>query len=459
MSKIKKQYVCHECGSISPKWLGQCPDCNAWNTLTEEVMESVKVIAPNARLSGYAGSIGQNKLFKLDHISKEEQPRYLTGLSEFDRVLGGGLVQGSVVLVGGDPGIGKSTILLQTLVHLAQSHAVLYVTGEESPSQIAMRAERLQLKTNLNLLAETSVEKIIQIAEPMNADILVIDSIQTVYTEMLSSVPGNVGQVRESTALLTRFAKRTNTAVFLVGHVTKEGAIAGPRVLEHMVDSVIYFEGEVGSRYRIMRAIKNRFGPVNEIGVFAMTETGVKGVNNPSAIFLSRHEHPVSGSVIMVTREGTRPLLVEIQALVDQCFSNYPRRITLGIEQNRLAMLLAVLHRHAGVQMSDQDVYVNAVGGVKIGETASDLAVLVAAYSSFKNLVLDHDLVIFGEIGLAGEVRPVPNGEERLKEASKHGFKKAIVPKPNVPKNGVEGMKVIAVNSLAEVIDYLKNHH
>ncbi len=451
--KLKKQYICQSCGSIQPKWLGQCPDCGEWNTLIEELAPAKMALAP--RLSGYAGNT-QVTIQALDCIDKMTLPRFSTGMGELDRVLGGGLVQGSVVLLGGDPGIGKSTILLQTMVYLAKHYKVLYVTGEESPAQVALRAERLQLHTDMQLLAETAVERILQQAEPLKIDIMVIDSIQTVFTEQLSSAPGNVGQVRESAALLTRFAKRHQTAIFLVGHVTKEGAIAGPRVLEHMVDTVLYFEGDGSSRYRIMRAYKNRFGPVNEIGVFAMTELGVKGITNPSAIFLSRHDTPVAGSVITVTREGTRPLLVEVQALVDQNYGNYARRITLGVEQNRLTMLLAVLNRHAQVAMHDQDVYVNAVGGVKINETASDLAVIAAAYSSFRNLALPHDLIIFGELGLAGEIRPVQNGDDRLKEAAKHGFKCALIPKANAPKKGIEGMRLLAVGTLYEAIEQIK---
>lgn len=456
MSKTKKQYVCHACGNVTQKWAGQCLECLEWNTIEEAIVE--KSPPTSARLSGYAGTAGSAAIQTLNNIQKEEHQRYDTGLTELNRVLGGGLVTGSVVLIGGDPGIGKSTILLQTMVHFSQHYDVLYVTGEESPSQIALRAERLSLaQSELKILSETSVEKIIATAEALTPKIMVIDSIQTIFTEFLTSAPGNVAQVRESAALLTRYAKRTNTAIFLVGHVTKEGAIAGPRVLEHMVDSVLYFEGEVGSRFRVMRAYKNRFGPVNELGIFAMTDKGLREVSNPSAIFLSRHDEPSAGSVIMVTKEGTRPLLVEIQALVDQSFGNYPRRVTLGIEQARLTMLLAVLHRHAGIAMNDQDVYVNAVGGVKVTETASDLAVIAATYSSFRNKVIPVDLVIFGEVGLSGEIRPIPHGEERLKEAFKHGFTKAILPKGNAPRKIPEGLKVVSVTKLSEVIDALND--
>ncbi len=452
MSKERTQFVCRDCGSVASKWAGQCLDCKAWNSIEEMVVEKTPT-----RLSGYSGTAGNEGVQILSEVRKEELSRFSTGLNELDRVLGGGLVFGSVVLIGGDPGIGKSTILLQTLIHLSHSgKKVLYVTGEESPSQVALRAERLQLDgSKLQLLSETNVEKILRVAEPMDLDVIVIDSIQTIFTELLNSAPGNVGQVRESTALLTRFAKRTGTSIFLAGHVTKEGAIAGPRVLEHMVDCVLYFEGEVDSRFRIMRSYKNRFGPLHEIGVFAMTETGLKPISNPSAIFLSRQPDRSSGSVIMVTREGTRPLLIEIQSLVDDSLGGQPRRVTLGLEQNRLTMLLAVLHRHAGIAMMDQDVYVNAVGGVKVTETASDLAVIAAAFSSFRDTILPSDLVIFGEIGLAGEVRPVPHGEERLKEAAKHGFKRAIIPMANKPKNDIPGMEVIGVSKINELMDHL----
>ncbi|MCB1718723.1 MAG: DNA repair protein RadA, partial [Candidatus Competibacteraceae bacterium] len=376
---------------------------------------------------------------------------------ELDRVLGGGLVSGSVVLIGGDPGIGKSTILLQTQAVLAETRQTLYVSGEESPQQVSLRAQRLGLaRERLRLMPETCVELILATAAQEKPQVMVIDSVQTIFTERLQSAPGSVSQVRESAAQLVRFAKQSGTALFLVGHVTKEGMIAGPRVLEHMVDTVLYFEGDSGSRFRVMRAVKNRFGAVNELGVFAMTEGGLKGVNNPSAIFLSRHDEPVPGSVIMVTREGTRPLLVEIQALVDTCHGGNPRRITLGLEQNRLAMLLAVMHRHGGIAMYDQDVYVNAVGGVRISETASDLAVLLAALSSFRDRPLATDLIVFGEVGLAGEVRPVPNGEERLKEAAKHGFKRAIVPQANAPRRGaIKGLEITPVTRLNEVLAIL----
>jgi len=408
-----------------------------------------------AKFTGYTGSAVAGEVRLLATVDASAEVRQSCGNGELDRVLGGGLVHGSVTLIGGDPGIGKSTLLLQVLAVLAERDRTLYVSGEESPQQISLRAQRLQLsRDRLRLLPEINVERVLATAEIEQPRVMVIDSIQTVYTERLQSAPGSVAQVRESAAQLVRHAKATGTALFLVGHVTKEGAIAGPRVLEHMVDTVLYFEGDPSGRLRVLRAVKNRYGPVNELGVFAMTEHGLKEVSNPSAIFLSRHEAPVAGSVIMVTREGTRPLLVEIQALVDDCHGGNPRRVTLGLEQNRLAMLLAVLHRHGGVAMYDQDVYVNAVGGVRINETAADLAVLLAALSSFRDRPLPTDLVVFGEVGLAGEIRPVPNGEERLREAAKHGFKQAIVPRANLPRRGgrVEGLDVRGVSRLGEVM-------
>jgi DNA repair protein RadA/Sms len=404
------------------------------------------------RFSGYAGEHSSSVL-KLAEVESEREVRSPTYSSELDRVLGGGLVDGSVVLIGGDPGIGKSTLLIQTLARLSQGMATLYVTGEESPRQIALRAQRLGLSAEtLRLLPETCVERIVANAEREKPRVMVVDSIQTMYTEQLQSAPGSVSQVREATAQLVHFAKHSGTAVFLVGHVTKEGNLAGPRVLEHMVDTVLYFEGEAGSQFRLIRTIKNRFGAVNELGVFAMTDKGLKEVGNPSAIFLSRQAEEVPGSVILVTREGTRPLLVEVQALVDESPLANPRRVALGLEQNRLSMLLAVLHRHGGIAMFDQDVYVNVVGGVRITETAADLSVLLAAISSFRDRPLDQGLVVFGEVGLTGEIRPVPNGQERLREAAKHGFKRAIVPHANRPKRGVEGLDIVAVKSLTELL-------
>lgn len=449
MAKTKVQYYCTSCGSIHTKWNGQCSDCGAWNTLEESIATPAQT-TKNPRFTGYAGEAATVRSLKEIHI--QEDPRTPTGVQELDRVLGGGLVAGSVVLIGGDPGIGKSTILLQTLCDLPEINS-LYVTGEESLQQVSLRARRLGLKADhLRLLTETGVETVIALAQVEKPQIMVIDSIQTLYTEQLQSAPGSVSQIRESAAQLVRFAKQTQTTLFIVGHVTKEGTLAGPRVLEHMVDTVLYFEGDPGGRYRILRAVKNRFGAVNELGVFAMTEQGLKGVSNPSAIFLSRHEEPVSGSAIMVTREGTRPLLVEVQALVDTSHAGHARRVTLGMEQNRLAMLLAVLHRHGGISMYDQDVFINIVGGVKISETAADLPLLLAALSSFRSRPLPVDVVIFGEVGLAGEIRPVPNGEERLREAAKHGFKQAIVPKANKPHQAIQGMKVTAVARLEEAM-------
>jgi DNA repair protein RadA/Sms len=405
------------------------------------------------RFSGYAGAQSA-AVMTLDEVETEQEARSPTQSAELDRVLGGGLVDGSVVLIGGDPGIGKSTLLIQTLARLSKGMTTLYVSGEESPRQITLRAQRLGLSTDdkLRLLPETCVERIITNADRERPRVMVVDSIQTMYTEQLQSAPGSVSQVREATAQLVQFAKRSGSAVFLVGHVTKEGNLAGPRVLEHMVDTVLYFEGEAGSQFRLIRTIKNRFGAVNELGVFAMTDKGLKEVSNPSAIFLSRQVESVPGSVILVTREGTRPLLVEVQALVDESPLANPRRVTLGLEQNRLAMLLAVLHRHGGIGMFDQDVYVNVVGGVRITETASDLAVLMAALSSFRDRPLERGLVVFGEVGLTGEIRPVPNGQERLKEAAKHGFKRAIVPRANRPRQVIDGLEVIAVDNLVEVL-------
>ncbi|PID61206.1 MAG: DNA repair protein RadA [Gammaproteobacteria bacterium] len=457
MARTRNIYICTACGAQSTKWTGQCTDCGEWNTLEETVAAAPVPSAgkPGAghRPGGYAGASG---ITSSADVSLVEEARVHTGLSELDRVLGGGLVRGSVTLLGGDPGIGKSTLLVQSLAHLGQQHRVLYITGEESLSQVAQRARRLELpEQGLRLLAETSVEAIVAHAASEKPEVMVIDSIQTIFTEALSSAPGSVAQVRESAARLVRYAKQQGVSIFLVGHVTKEGALAGPRVLEHMVDTVLYFEGDPGSRFRVIRAVKNRFGAVNELGVFAMDDKGLKAVRNPSAIFLSRHPEPVSGSVIMVTREGTRPLLVEAQALVDDSTHGNPRRLALGLEQNRLAMLLAVMHRHAGIAMFDQDVYINVVGGVRISETAADLPILLASLSSFRARPLPTDLVVFGEVGLAGEVRPVANGEERLSEAAKHGFRQAIVPRANAPRKPLDGMSVFAIDRLHEAIEQL----
>jgi DNA repair protein RadA/Sms len=409
--------------------------------------------AVSSRFSGYSGDTPV-PVQRLSAVKTDQQMRTSVGMQELDRVLGGGLVTGSVVLIGGDPGIGKSTLLLQVLSALSGGLDSLYVTGEESLQQISLRAQRLGINgDDIRLFSETSVERIIATADKERPQVMVLDSIQTLYTEALQSAPGSVAQVRESAAQLVRFAKQSGIAMFLVGHVTKEGQLAGPRVLEHMVDTVLYFEGDPGDRYRILRAIKNRFGAVNELGVFAMTESGLKEVSNPSAIFLSRHEQAVPGSVVMVTWEGTRPMLVEVQALVDQSQLGNPRRVTLGLEQNRLSMLLAVLHRHGGLTLGDQDVFVNVVGGVRVSETAADLAVLLAVMSSFRNRPLPADLIVFGEVGLSGELRPVPNGQQRISEAVKHGFHKAIIPAANKPKGVMKGLDVTAVNRLSEVLD------
>lgn len=453
MAKAPKlQYVCTDCGSSFPKWAGQCGDCGAWNTLQEQV--PIADAAPGGRFAGYSGDARAQAVRPLSEVAAESTQRTGTGLAELDRVLGGGLVLGSVTLIGGDPGIGKSTLLIQAMALLAAQMPALYVSGEESAEQISMRAQRLGLQCEqLQLLTETCVERILVLAQRHKPRVLVLDSIQTFYTEALQSAPGSVAQVRESAARLVRFAKQTGTSLFLVGHVTKEGALAGPRVLEHMVDTVLYFEGESGSQFRLIRAIKNRFGAVNELGVFAMTDKGLREVSNPSAIFLSRHDQQVTGSAVLVTREGTRPLLVEVQALVDQSPLGNPRRVALGLEQNRLSMLLAVLHRHGGVGMFDQDVFINVVGGVRVTEPAADLSVLLAILSSFRDRPLPDDLVTFGEVGLAGEVRPVPNGQERLREAAKHGFRRAIVPRANAPRKPIDGLEVVAVGRIGEALD------
>lgn len=449
MAKAKRLYGCTECGATFPKWAGQCSECGAWNTLVETIMDN-----HTSQSKNWTGQTTQIKT--LAEVSIEETPRFTTNSSELDRVLGGGLVEGSVVLIGGDPGIGKSTILLQTLCKIADHYPALYVTGEESQQQVAMRARRLSLpEDKLKVMTETCIEAIIATARQEQPKVMVIDSIQTIFTEQLQSAPGGVAQVRESTALLVRYAKQNNTAIFLVGHVTKEGSLAGPRVLEHMVDTVLYFEGESDGRLRLLRAVKNRFGAINELGVFAMTDRGLKEVSNPSAIFLTRAQDPVPGSVVMATWEGSRPMLVEIQALVDTSHLGNPRRVTLGLDQNRLAMLLAVLHRHGGIPTYDQDVFINVVGGVKVLETAVDLALLSTVISSLRNRPLATDLLIFGEVGLSGEIRPVPSGQERLKEAAKHGFKRAIVPQANCPKTAPEGLQVIPVTRLNQALEAL----
>lgn len=454
MAKEKKQYSCSECGAVSPKWAGQCGDCGAWNSMVEVLIESTS--AKSGRFAGYTGGAVAQEVMNLSEVAADDVQRTPIGIGEFDRVLGGGLVPGSVVLLGGDPGIGKSTLLLQVLDRLSSRFKVLYISGEESPEQISLRAQRLSLSAEqIRILAETQVERILRTADKEQPSVLVVDSIQTIFTELLQSAPGSVAQVRESCAQLVRYAKRSGTALFFVGHVTKDGQLAGPRVLEHMVDTVLYFEGDAGSRFRVIRAFKNRFGAVNELGVFSMTEKGLKEVSNPSAIFLSNREQGSSGSSVMVTVEGSRPLLVEVQSLVDESHLGNPRRVTVGLDGNRLAMLLAVLHRHGGIATYDQDVFVNVVGGVRLNETAADLALVLAVYSSLRDRALPDNLIVFGEIGLSGEIRPVPNGPDRLREAGKHGFTRAIVPKGNLPKKMIEGMEVVGVRRLAEVFNEL----
>lgn len=454
MAKTKTAYVCTDCGAEYSQWQGQCKACNAWNTLKEFKLSSAKASSSSAA-KGYTGAT-ENNVKSISDVDLAEVPRVSSGMSELDRVLGGGIVPGSVVLIGGDPGVGKSSILLQVMCHLSTQQKVLYVTGEESLQQVASRARRMQLPDeHLRLYTETDVENITIAAEKELPKIMVVDSIQTMQLAEVSSAAGGVSQVRETAAYLTRYAKQNNVAIFLVGHVTKSGEVAGPRVLEHIVDTVVFLEGQSDSRFRTLRAIKNRFGAVNELGVFAMTEKGMKQIKNPSAIFLSRGDEAAPGSVVMVIWEGSRPLLVEIQALVDESPYGAPRRVTVGLDQNRMAMLLAVMHRHGGIQASDQDVYVNVVGGVKVSETSADLAVLCAILSSMRNKPLAQDLIVFGEVGLAGEIRPVPSGQERIIEAAKHGFKRAIVPIGNVPKGGVSGMEIIGVKSLQKALDVL----
>jgi len=456
MAKPKLAYVCRECGAESPKWQGQCGECGVWNSLAEfrVATERSGAVSP-ARGGGFAPAPVNAGVTSLADVPDDAQARASLGIAELDRVLGGGLVRGSIVLVGGDPGIGKSTLLLQALAALPAPLRGLYVTGEESLAQVASRGARLGLDlASVDALAETGIERILAIAAERKPDLLVIDSIQTMWTDAAESAPGSVTQVRESAARLTRFAKDSGTSVFLIGHVTKEGGIAGPRVLEHMVDAVLYFEGEAGSRFRILRAFKNRFGAVNELGVFAMGERGLKEVANPSAIFLSGRIEASSGSSIMVTREGTRPLLVEVQALVDSSQLGNPRRVAVGVDGARMAMLLAVLHRHGGIASHDQDVFVNVVGGIRVQETAADLPVLLAIVSSLRDRPLPARTAMFGEVGWSGESRPVANGEERIREALHHGFERILVPRANAPrKSGGDGAQIIAVDRLADALD------
>ena len=453
----KTAYVCNDCGAEFSRWQGQCSACKAWNTISEVRLISASNSTKNDRFSGYAGET-RAKIQTLSEISLQETPRFTSGFKELDRVLGGGIVPGSAILIGGHPGAGKSTLLLQVMCGLAKNMTALYVTGEESLQQVAMRANRLNLPTDkLNMLSETSVEQICNLADQLKPQIIVVDSIQVTHLSDIQSSPGSVAQVRECASFLTRYAKTRQVAIIMVGHVTKDGTLAGPKVLEHAIDCSLLLEGEADSRFRTLRSHKNRFGAVNELGVFGMTEQGLREVKNPSAIFLSRGDEQTPGSSVMVLWEGTRPLLVEIQALVDHSMLANPRRVAVGLEQNRLALLLAVLHRHGGLQMSDQDVFVNVVGGVKVGETGADLALLLALISSFRNRPLPQDLVVFGEVGLAGEIRPVTSGQERISEAAKHGFKRAIVPFANKPKSAVENMEVFTVKKLADALAILDN--
>ena len=456
MAKAKTTFVCNDCGADFPKWQGQCGECQAWNTLTEFRLSApaAKNVSSgrSAMRTGFAGSLTAVK--RLEDVSIVDLPRLASGFDEFDRVLGGGFVPGASILIGGHPGAGKSTLLLQTPCRLASSHSALYVTGEESPEQIALRANRLQLPTDqLQLMAETDVDAILASAESLQPKILVVDSIQVVHSDTLTSAPGSVSQVRDCASQLTRYAKQTGTVLILVGHVTKDGSLAGPKVLEHMIDCSILLEGDHDTRYRTLRGQKNRFGAVNELGIFAMTDTGMREVTNPSAIFLDRSEHIAPGTTVVVVWEGTRPLLVEIQALVDDSSLGNPRRVTVGFEQNRLAMLLAVLHRHGGIQVGDQDVFANVVGGVRVMETSADLALLLAVVSSLRDRPLPQDWVVFGEVGLSGEIRPVASWQERLAEAAKHGFRRAIVPKGNAPKKPIPNLEVVPVSRLSEALE------
>lgn len=459
MAKTRTEYVCDQCGGTVAKWAGKCPHCGAWNTLKEfKVQESASAARFGLDKHRSRSIIEATQVIDLADVEAEELPRIVTGLEEFDRVMGGGLVPGGVSLIGGDPGIGKSTLLLQVMSRLVlQGRSALYVSGEESSGQVAMRAKRLAIDPHgLQLMSEIELEKIEDALIARKPECVVIDSIQTLFSSALDSAPGSVTQVRECSARLTRLAKTSGATLFFVGHVTKDGALAGPRVLEHIVDTVLYFEGDTHSNFRLVRAFKNRFGAVNELGVFAMTDRGLRGISNPSAIFLSEHRDNVPGSVVMVTQEGTRPLLVEVQALVDGTHLPSPKRLSVGLDQQRLSMLLAVLHRHAGLSCYDQDVFVNAVGGVKITEPASDLAVMLAIASSVSDRALPHGLVVFGEAGLAGEIRPAPRGQERLKEAAKLGFGKAVIPRANAPKTPIEGLEVVAVDRLSDALDAVR---
>ncbi|MDB9937932.1 DNA repair protein RadA [Candidatus Thioglobus sp.] len=449
MAKTKIEFVCRECGSSHHQWAGQCLDCKEWNTLEEVVISQATSSKPES-----LKDLPSSKVQNLSEIKSQNNHRLSTGLSELDRTLGGGLVDGSVVLIGGDPGIGKSTLILQAIAAINASSTTLYVSGEESAEQVSDRAIRLGIKEDILFIGETHLEKIIKISKDTRPKVIVIDSIQTMVTDLSNSAPGSVTQVRDCAAQLTQYAKQTNTILLMIGHVTKGGALAGPRILEHMVDAVLYFEGDAGGRYRIIRAVKNRFGAVNEISVFAMGEKGLQQVSNPSSIFLSNQENPSSGSMVMVTREATRPLLVEIQALVDQA-NGTPKRVSVGLDQNRLSLQLAILHKHSGIATFDQDVFINVVGGIKVSETASDLVVMLAIVSSLREKVIPSKWIAFGEVGLTGEVRPVYNSMERLTEAQKQGFEVAIIPKGNAPKKPIKGMKVVTVGYLYQAIQYL----
>jgi DNA repair protein RadA/Sms len=448
MAKSKSAFQCDECGALLTKWSGQCPECQAWNSIVEAQVATGKP----RRYGGFSGQAG-GQVHDLASLTGSDQQRVTVNISELDRVLGGGLVPGSVILLGGDPGIGKSTLLLQLCAALAGRLPCLYVTGEESLDQVSMRARRLELGLQgIRCLAETEIDRILAAADREKPGLLVIDSIQTVYSGDIQSAPGSVSQVRESAAQTVHWAKANNCAVVLVGHVTKDGSLAGPRILEHMVDAVLYFESDGSSRYRVIRAIKNRFGAVNELGMFAMTGKGLKEVSNPSAIFLTGHAKPVPGSVVTIIREGTRPILVEVQALVAQSHLANPRRVSLGLEQNRLAMMLAVLHRHGGLMLADQDVFINVVGGIRISETGADLPMLLALDSSFRDRPLPTSMVCFGEVGLSGEIRPVADGQERLKAAASHGYRQVILPLANKPRQVAGDMKILAVRTVSDAI-------
>ena len=449
MAKTKIEFVCRECGASHHQWLGQCLDCKEWNTLEEIIISQITSSKPQS-----LKDLPASKVQNLSEITTQNKERLSTGLSELDRTLGGGLVDGSVVLIGGDPGIGKSTLILQALAVINKANTTLYVSGEESAEQVSERAIRLEIKEDILFISETHLEKILKLSKDFQPKVIVIDSIQTMVTDISSSAPGSVTQVRDCAAQLTQYAKQTNTVLLLIGHVTKGGALAGPRILEHMVDAVLYFEGDPGGRYRIIRAVKNRYGAVNEISVFAMGEKGLQQISNPSSIFLSNQENPSSGSMVMVTREATRPLLVEIQALVDQA-NGSPKRVSVGLDQNRLSLQLAILHKHSGIATFDQDVFINVVGGIKVSETASDLVVMLAIVSSLRDKVIPSKWIAFGEVGLTGEVRPVYNAMERLSEAQKQGFEVAIIPKGNAPKKSIKGMKIVTVGYLYQAIQYL----